>query len=277
MAWGEIVMPGGVFNKGGKTISFGFNGITDWFDSIIASFPAPWVIGDDTHYGTPIFDSRGVKIISVWMAWGNPSERQRGTMSDEEWLECCCDTHWESETQWHLANAIITTRNYLKAHAERGWYGDDERQRDILRNLIMAYGHWETPDSEIACGGPDRRLTTKEAEKLNPRLRMSSAESGQASGWKERERQSILAKIRAATPTVANNPEAAESHNRRHAMMSAVWKMLEERPPTTLSLESGLRIDSFTMMDKSYLERMVEIADEEYDRLKKEQEPGALI
>lgn len=256
-------MSGGVFNKSGKAVRFGFCGVADWFDSVITSFPAPWIIGDDTHYGTEIFDSRGVKVLSVWMAWGDPSERQRGDMTEAEWLEYCCDSHWESETQWHIANAIVSTRNYLKAHEDRGWYGDDDRQREILRNLIMAYGQWEDGvDTEIACGGPDRRMTSTEAEATEPHLRSTYGDE-----WRRKEKEAILAKLKSIKPNSGLNPEAAESQNRGRALTKALWRMIHERPPE----QSGNM--SITMMDKPYLERLGELADEEYDRIKKETEP----
>lgn len=262
----------GVFtNKDGKSVNYGFHSVADWFDSIIASFPAPWIIGDDTRYGTEIFDSRGVKVLSVWMAWGNPSERQRGDMSDAEWLEYCCDTHWESETQWHIANAIVTTRNYLQAHEERGWHGDDDEQREILRNLIMTYGEWENDvDSEIACGGPDRRMTWQEAKKHSRRLKDMV---GSPSKWQEKEKAQILEKLKAIKPQPAINPQAAESQMRRRALTAAICRMVDEHPPQPLILENGLKVDSFTMMDKPYLERLVEVADEEYDKMKRKTEP----
>lgn len=259
----------GAFTKDGKIVTYGFWSISDWFDSVIASFPAPWIIGDDTHYGTEIFDSRGVKVMSVWMAWGEPSERQRGNMTDAEWLEYCCDSHWESETQWHIANAIVTTRNYLKAHKERGWYGDDDQQREILRNLVMTYGRWEEGvDTEIVCGGPDRRITSAEAEKDLPHLRSSYGDE-----FRRKEKDEILEKLKAIKPTAATNPEAAEAQNRRRALIRAIYRMVKECPPKPLILDNGLKIDAFTMMDKPYLERVVELADEEYDRIKKQTEP----
>jgi hypothetical protein len=265
---GEGKMSSGSFTKDGKSVEFGFLNIADWFDSVIVSFPAPWIIGDDTHYGTEIFDSRGVKVMSVWMAWGNPSERQRDGMSASDWLEYCCDSHWESETQWHIANAIVTTRNYLKAHEERGWYGDNDQQREILRNLVMTYGRWkEGADTEIACGGPDRRITSAEAEKYLPDLRSSYGDES-----RQKERLKILEKLKLVKPTAGNNPDAAESQNRHRALILAIARMMEEHPPTELVL-NGLKVHNFTLMDKPYLERMAELAEEEYDRIKKAAEP----
>jgi hypothetical protein len=255
----------GCFTRNGKSVNYGFNSVADWFDSVIESFPAPWILGEDTHYGSEIFDSRGTKVLSVWMAWGNPSQRQRGGMTDAEWSEYCCDSHWESETQWHIVNAIITARNYLQAHKEHGWYGDDERQRELLRNLIMTYGRWEEGvDSEIACGGPDKRMTSAEAAPHLPHLRSSYGDE-----WRRKERVEILQKLESAKPTLAINPQAEEAHLRRSSLIAAMSRMIEERPPQALELGSGLRIDSFTMMDAPYLKRLVEIAEEEYEKVKR--------
>jgi hypothetical protein len=256
-----------MFNRDGKNIQYGFFDISDWLDSVIASFPAPWIIGDDTRYGTEIFDSRGIKVLSVWMAWGNPSERQRRGMSDEEWSEYCCDSHWESETQWHISNAIVCARNYLKAHKDNGWYGEDDRQREILRTLITAYGRWEEGvDREIACGGPDRRMTSAEAEETPELAHHKQMRSKSYDKWREEERTKILERLKSAQPTLAINPEAKEAVARRRALTRAIGRMIEERPAQPLEfLPNGLRIDSFTMMDRPYLERLVEVAKEEYE------------
>lgn len=243
---------------------FGFSSVEDWFNSIIESFPAPWIIGDDTHYGTEIFDSRGEKILSVWMAWGNPSERQRDGMSDTEWLEYCCDSHWESETQWHIANAIVSARNYLKAHHDRGWIGDDELQRSILRSLIMAYGQWQV-NAEIVCGGPDRRMSLREAEQFFDHLKPSK----HSEEWGSKKKSEILEKLAKRGPDSGINPEVAESQNRRRAMFAAMWIAHEEFPPQ----RNGNMVTQ--ILGKEYFERLAVIADEEYDRIKREQEPGA--
>lgn len=262
----------GVFTKGnGESVEFGFSSVSDWFDSIIESFPAPWIIGDDTHYGTQIFDSRAILVLTVWMAWGDPSDRQRGSMTNSEWLEYCCDSHWESQTQWYIANAITSTRNYLDAHKRRGWHGDDERQREILRNLVMGYGPWEESVSrEVACGGPLRRMTSAEAEIEQPHLGPSKSAIEHMLPFREKERNKLLDRIRAMPPTAATNPEASESRNRMAAWMSAMRKMAEERP----SSQSGNHF--MTIMDASYLERAADIAEEEYDSIKREIEPKGL-
>lgn len=255
----------GMFTKGGKTVRYGFDSVADWFDSVIASFPTPWIIGDDTNYGTEIFDARGSKVLSVWMAWGNPSERQRGGMTDAEWSEYCCDSHWESETQWHIANAIVSARNYLQAHLDNGWYGDLEQQQEILRTLVMAYGRWEEPvDLEIACGGPLRRATSSDPDL--PESITHHWKNSYALENRLKERNEALEKVKAVRPALAINPEAKEVHARRLAMFRAMSRMVEEKPPQPLDLPNGLRIDAFTLMDKPYLERLVEIAKEEYEK-----------
>ena len=253
----------------GSFIEFGFSSIIDWFDSVIESFSAPWIIGDSTQYGTEIFDSRAVKVLSVWMAWGDPSDRQRGSMADSEWLEYCCDSHWESQTQWHIANAIVSTRNYLDAHKRSGWHGDDERQCEILRNLIMSYGRWEeSVNSEISCGGPNRRMTSTEAERVRPHLAPSQSTIKHLRPFREKERDKLLDRIRSMRPAAATNPDASESRNRMHAWMSAMWRMAEEKP----AIQSGNMFH--VTMDTPYLERMAEIAEEEYDRIKTETMPN---
>jgi hypothetical protein len=251
-------------DKDGKSISFGFNSVGDWFDSVLESFPAPWLIGDDTHYGTEIFDARGHKVLSVWMAWGNPSPRQRGDMTDAEWSEYCCDSHWESETQWHIANAIVTTRNYLDAHKRNGWYGDNDDQRELLRSLVMTHGRWEEDvDAEISCGGPDKRMTATEHDSIAEHPHYNVKEYRKR---RTKEQQEMRAKAELIKPTLAINPEAEESSRRSRSMFAAIARMVEERPAQSVTLPNGLRIDSFTMMDRPYLERLAEIASEEYEK-----------
>jgi hypothetical protein len=159
----------------GKSVPFGFYNVEDWFDSIITSFPAPWEIGEDTNYGTQIIDADGLLILSVWMAFGLPSKRQLGGMTDAEWSDYCCDSHWESETQWHIANAIVTARNSIHIHETRGWFGNPlEQVGPILRTLIMQWGRWEEDiNEEIVCGGPQRRMADDDPQLLkdNPSLR----------------------------------------------------------------------------------------------------------
>ena len=264
----------GFMTHKGVDMKFGFNGVDDWLDSVILSFPAPWVLGDNTHYGSEIFDAQGNKVLSVWMAWGNPSERQRGTMSEAEWVEYCSDSHWESETQWHVANAIVTTRNYLHMHDVRGFIGDNNRQLGILRNLVTAYASWGGDVEEVVkCGGPNRRVISDEAEKLNPHLTCGRISQERIDAMKARERMEILQKIKDRTPDVGLNPEAVESQNRSRALMSAMWRMIDEQPPQSVMLDNGLKVDSMTIMDKPYLERLAQIADEEYDTIKSNQMP----
>jgi len=142
---------------------FGFADIEDWLDSIFISFPEPWRVGDldGKYYGTEIFDARGKNIFSVWLSFGNPSERQRDGMNDEEWREYCCDSHWESETAFHLAKAIVAIRNDM---SEKDWVWHEEKPR-LLRSLILQLGRWDSSiNAEISCGGPLRRLTDDEAD-----------------------------------------------------------------------------------------------------------------
>jgi hypothetical protein len=133
-------------------IPFGFSSMLDWMDSIILSFPAPWTISDRTHYGTEIFDSRSKHVLSVQLVFGAPSERQRRGMTDEEWAEYSCDSHWESEAQWHLANAVVSARNSVKS------LHDSEYQLNVLRGLILGHCSWaDDVIAEIHCGGPEKR------------------------------------------------------------------------------------------------------------------------
>ena len=154
-------------DENGEVVKFGFHSNVDWLDSIIASFPTPWTIGEETRYGSEIFDGRGKKILSIWITLGNPSEREKGGMSDQEWSEYCCDSHWESETQWYLANAIVAARNALAV----GQYLVDERAAELLRILILNFCQWEEPvNDEISCGGPLKRLVSTD-KRVPERLR----------------------------------------------------------------------------------------------------------
>jgi hypothetical protein len=145
----------GVSTIDGKETNFGFADVKDWFNSVILSFPAPWKIGDDTHYGTELFDARGKRLLSIWLVFGEPSARQKGGMTDEEWQEYCCDCQWESQTQWHIANAIVAARNSLTGQTH-----ENEAALHLLRTLILEFGRWkEDINSEIVCGGPERRKT----------------------------------------------------------------------------------------------------------------------
>lgn len=161
----------------GKATRFGFTSVSDWLDSVILSFPAPWKVRDcaGKHYGTEIEDARGLCVLSVWFAFGEPSARQKGNMTDEQWSEYCCDSHWESADQLRVAETIVSLRNYLSDSSSR--YGDDERAAPMLRNLIMEHGDWnEDIDDEIKCGGPDRRETSSEHD---------TALGGMSSGHRE--------------------------------------------------------------------------------------------
>jgi hypothetical protein len=150
----------------GKHVNFGFDSITDWVDSAIISFPAPWKVGDnnDKYYGTEILDARGKHILSVWFSEGNPSSREKGDMSDDEWIEYCCDSHWESETALHLAAAIVAVRNLI-ARESRYDSGSKELPETILRSLILQpCCSWsDAVIEEIKTGGPERRMTPEEA------------------------------------------------------------------------------------------------------------------
>jgi hypothetical protein len=173
----------------GKTVMFGFSSIEDWFDSVILSFPAPWIIGDDTHYGSEIFDGRGHHIFSIWLPFGNPSARQLGDMTLTEWADYISDQHWESEAQWHLANAIIAARNYLADHERLKYFGDTDSIRKILRDLMMDHCKWsDDAQTEVACGGPDRRKTSQDPEVLKrlPMMRRSGKPDRLIEGPKEK-------------------------------------------------------------------------------------------
>lgn len=144
----------------GKSVPFGFFSVEDWFNSIIMSFPAPWVIGPDTHYGAEIYDARGKHLFDVWLPFGKPSARQRGDMSDEQWSDYAngAASHWESETQWHIVNAIVAARGVVE-HVHHASLFDDTAMA-LLRSLIMLHARWnEDINAEIICGGPDRRIT----------------------------------------------------------------------------------------------------------------------
>lgn len=143
----------GVRNIGREFERVGYSSCLDWLESVVLSFPAPWSIGPDTHYGTEILDSTGRIILSLWIVIGKPSKRERGTMTDEEWSEYCCDSHWECETQWHLANAIIAMRNALEGS---DW--DKSENVACLTRLVIHLCRWSDQlFDEINCGGPQKR------------------------------------------------------------------------------------------------------------------------
>jgi hypothetical protein len=92
---------------------FGFASFSDWLDSIVLSFPAPWSVRplNGKYYGTKIADARGVEIFSFWDAGSEPSARQLGTMSEEEWRKHRCDSHWESQSSLDMAEEAVAIRN----------------------------------------------------------------------------------------------------------------------------------------------------------------------
>lgn len=63
-------------------------------------------------------------------------------------------------------------------------------------------------------------------------------------------------------------PPTADEMLKQSALMDAMMQMSAERPSVEVELSSGLKIDSFTMMDESYLERMAAIMDDKYEKLK---------
>jgi hypothetical protein len=62
-------------------------------------------------------------------------------------------------------------------------------------------------------------------------------------------------------------PPTLEESRRQQAMFRAMERMHREQPPQAVKLNCGIKINSFTIMDRSYLERLVELAKEEYDKL----------
>ena len=136
---------------------WGFASMTDWLDSVILSFPAPWILGprDGKYYGTEILDARGKKILSLWISVGDPSAREKeyfGDWTPEAWTEYCCDSHWESEAALKLAEAIVALRN-----ADSSWSSRDTNK--ILQGLLLACEvRWEEEIwPEIQAGGPGKR------------------------------------------------------------------------------------------------------------------------
>lgn len=62
-------------------------------------------------------------------------------------------------------------------------------------------------------------------------------------------------------------PPTAEETRLMSAQFRAMERMITERPPEKIELDGGLTIDSFTMMDGSYLRRLAEITKQEYEKL----------
>lgn len=62
-------------------------------------------------------------------------------------------------------------------------------------------------------------------------------------------------------------PPTLEETRRSMAFSAAMHRIYEERPPKPTTLDCGLQVDSFTMMDGSYLRRLAEIAEEEYQKI----------
>jgi hypothetical protein len=134
---------------------FGFSSVQDWFESVILSFPAPWVVADlkGKYYGTIIVDARGIPILSVWIASGELSFREKakfGEWTPERWAEYCADSHWESASSLAICDAIVALRN-----VDSRW----SQHRNELIHTVLASASWEDEIfAEIECGGPDRRM-----------------------------------------------------------------------------------------------------------------------
>ena len=59
-----------------------------------------------------------------------------------------------------------------------------------------------------------------------------------------------------------------EEKLRNKALFNAIMRMHEEKGlGQPLELDCGLRVDSFTIMDEYFLERLVELAEQEYQKL----------
>lgn len=183
--------------KNGK--GWGFASVSDWLDSVILSFPAPWKVCDldGKYYGTLIADARGIEFLSFWMTDGEqPSARQKGDMTDEEWSDYCCDSHWESARAFATCEEVVRLRNLA---AESRWPDDEDLA--TLRSVIVEHGRWEeTIDDEIKCGGPDRRETSSEHDIRSPLGGMSS----EYRGWLE-ERQTRACKACGEIRTAGRN------------------------------------------------------------------------
>lgn len=160
-------MSHGAVERNGKMVRFGWSDVEDWFLSVILSFPAPWSVADlnGKYYGTEIRDARSVTIMSVWESEGDPSAREKGDMTDEEWTEYCCDSHWESELALRVATAIVDVRNHLAGDGAAGRLRAEEAEKGLVR-AVLQYCRWdEAVEAEIRCGGPERRLTNAEVKR----------------------------------------------------------------------------------------------------------------
>lgn len=160
------------FGCGNDNTRWGFADVLDWLESVILSFPAPWAVAelDGKYYGTIVKDARGVPILSFWMTEGQkPSVREKGDMTDAEWSEYCCDSHWESAAALVMAEKVVSLRNIIAIMQ----YGYDSKP---LISMIIEHGRWEEDvDDEIKCGGPDRRQTSYEHDTIDPLAGMSSS------------------------------------------------------------------------------------------------------
>lgn len=145
----------------GKFVTWGFSSVKDWLESVILSFPAPWTIGTDTHYGTEIFDARQKRILSFWKTEGQePSKRELGGDSLEEWNENCCNNHWESQFSLDCAETVMALRNRLVGVSTY----ENADLKDLV-TIIVSEGCWsDDVAGELECGGPDRRLAEPQSK-----------------------------------------------------------------------------------------------------------------
>ena len=75
------------------------------------------------HYGTNLLDATGRIFLTIWTATGEPSEREKAQFGDnwtpKFWQEYCCDSHWECDDDWRLAQSLLTILNAAMIPEER--------------------------------------------------------------------------------------------------------------------------------------------------------------
>jgi len=82
-----------------------------------SAFKLPWSVAPlmGKYYGTRIINCDGELVMHYCQRededYGKPSERQLDGQPLGEWLEECCDWHWESERDLAGAEALCDNMN----------------------------------------------------------------------------------------------------------------------------------------------------------------------
>lgn len=158
---------GSIKNLSGHYVKFGFFSVKDWLESVLVSFPTPWLVRPrkGKYYGTVIEDARGIAILSFWECgeMDMPSTREKenfGEWDEESWQGYLCDSHWESETSLSMANMAVEWANFTTVQGDKS---DSPAMAMIVENARWAEDCWK----EILCGGPSRRSLTPSATQFD--------------------------------------------------------------------------------------------------------------